>query len=932
MALDPGTGRSPYAPTRTTPKPKGPGKSARPQPSVQPVRENPLARYPTLPPTADHPKHLDPMLAAGAVMVLTPSGVKAYFPSKPLTGKNDLIGLAPKDRVAVKKIRDETLGKPRRAFEFATELTGVPAIARSAVHLAEHPSVISALGLIGNAAVALPAGRPGKALKAAQEAAAAGRAADEAALHARLAEIDGKFKTIIDKTAPAFEPANIKAYNEGVYSHNTGVNKARRGTDSLGRAKGSNSPMTGASKRLPASQQARLLAERHIMAVAEAHPDKPGAQLLLAEAEEARKIRSFLGELKNARIPGEDVSPLAGVEPFKPIAARPAQPRAPVTVKPPIAEVPRAPVEPPKPPAKPPAPPAQPPAAPPPPPTPPPPPPPPLPPGGIGGIGSPEYVSQQLEEALKLRKKQERLYHAERSIRAGNAEVAMKQGGMVGYKAALGTLKGELPKLRFNGFDNFDQAGLDALFTHVQAHPTLRPYEKINAQTALLGVLQGKVPTRSEIKLLNNVFGDQVAKNILESVPFWIRAKTVGVELLNVPRALMASFDLSAPFRQGLMVSVSHPRIFFRNFNAMFKSFGSEKTYHAIHDEILARPTWPLMHEAGLSITELGRLEKREEQFMSNYAERIPVAGHGVRASGRAYTAFLNKTRADVFDLLVSKAEQQGLDIEDEKLTKSIARFVNSATGRGDLGTFQSHAVTLNTLMFSPRLLWSRLNFMNPVYYARLDPFARKEALKAAVGLVGTIGTVLALMRAGGIRVSGDPRNADWAKIRLGNTRVDILGGFQQPARLIAQLATGKVISSTTGKTMTLGPQGPGKLSRRDIIQRFAESKLSPVPSFVNDALKGTDFSGQPFSVKTAAVQRMVPLLAQDMNDLYHEKGLAAALGGYAVGSFGIGLQTYRPKPTKSRSGDPYVSSGQSGGDPYAPSGGGGGDPYAPGG
>jgi hypothetical protein len=338
----------------------------------------------------------------------------------------------------------------------------------------------------------------------------------------------------------------------------------------------------------------------------------------------------------------------------------------------------------------------------------------------------------------------------------------------------------------------------------------------------------------------------------------------------------MASFDLSAPFRQGLMVSVSHPRIFFRNFNAMFKSFGSEKTYHAIHDEILARPTWPLMHEAGLSITELGRLEKREEQFMSNYAERIPVAGHGVRASGRAYTAFLNKTRADVFDLLVSKAEQQGLDIEDEKLTKSIARFVNSATGRGDLGTFQSHAVTLNTLMFSPRLLWSRLNFMNPVYYARLDPFARKEALKAAVGLVGTIGTVLALMRAGGIRVSGDPRNADWAKIRLGNTRIDILGGFQQPpasSRSWHRHRQDHLVHDREDDDAR--PQGPGN-SRSATSPSGSRDEAVPRAVTCERLLQGDRLRGQAVLVEEGGVQRMIPLLAQDIPTSTTRSGLAA--------------------------------------------------------
>jgi hypothetical protein len=508
-------------------------------------------------------------------------------------------------------------------------------------------------------------------------------------------------------------------------------------------------------------------------------------------------------------------------------------------------------------------------------------------------LGAPAEVTAKLAEAKKLRQKQEFLYRQERGKRAGAAADAMQAGGREGYQAALGELKGELPKLRFGGFENFDADGLDALFTHIQTIPSLRTYDKLNAQKALISVLDGKVPTRRDIKLLGNIFGEDVARNVHASVPFWAKAKHAAFETLNVPRSLMASFDLSAPFRQGLMVGVSHPRLFFSNFNHMFKAFGSENAYRAIHEDIATRPTFGQMQRGGLAITELGPLHQREEQFLSNYAEHIPVAGIGVRASGRAYTGFLDKTRADLFDLLVEKAQKSGLDTEDDTLLQSISRFVNSATGRGDLGAMQKHALALNALMFSPRLLWSRLNFMNPVYYARLDPFARKEALKAAAGLVGTVSAVLYIAKLGGAHVNTDPRNADFAKIRVGNTRIDVLGGFQQPARVIAQLTSGKIISSTTGKELTLGPQGPGKLSRRDIVQRFFEAKLSPVPSLVNDMFKGTDFNGKPFSWKKAAYQRMIPLLAQDAADLYREGGLLPAVGAYGIGAFGLGIQTY---------------------------------------
>lgn len=512
-----------------------------------------------------------------------------------------------------------------------------------------------------------------------------------------------------------------------------------------------------------------------------------------------------------------------------------------------------------------------------------------------------EIVSQNLAGARSVRGKQEAGYSEERAARRAEADQVMQaKGGVEGYISAMQKMKGELPKIDFGGFKELNAEALDHLFVTIQQHPNLSFYQKIRTQRALLRGVEGHVPTKGELTLLENIFGKTTADG-LKSIPTLPEhIKNLILEILNVPRSLMASFDVSAPLRQGLVIGARHPRIFFRNFKQMFEALGSERAYQGIMDDVTSRPTFHMMETGGLAITDMEGLTEREEQFYSNLAEKIPVAGRGVRASGRAYTGFLVKTRADVFDHLIRVAEAQGHDVQDPEFLKSLSTYINAATGRGSLGKLTSSAPVLNTIFFSPRLLASRVNFLNPFWYRSLDPFARREALRSALQLGGAAGTVLMLAKLGGATVNGDPRNADFAKIRIGNTRLDILGGFQQPIRLTSQLVSGKIISSTTGDPLSLGPQGPGAVSRRDIIQRFFEGKLAPTPSVVNDWLKGTNFQGQKFSWKQEAIQHLVPLIAQDATDLYNMpvngvNGIAAAFAGYGVEAFGVGLQTYGP-------------------------------------
>ncbi len=509
-------------------------------------------------------------------------------------------------------------------------------------------------------------------------------------------------------------------------------------------------------------------------------------------------------------------------------------------------------------------------------------------------------VISALKSAKDVRKQQETLYEKARSEKFAKMQaVGGKVGGEKGLYARLGALKGELPKVEFEAIRNkVSQEDIDALFNMVRESPKIGEWEKLSAMQGLskmFGEYGGRVPTEGELALLNEVFGDQFTQAILEKRSLFQKMKDAGLQLANVPRSLMASLDLSAPMRQGVFF-VGRPKQFIPAFKKMFGAFANEKAYQDIQDAIIKHPDYQLARDSKLALTDnTVLLGTREEAFMSNWAERIPLIGKMVKASERAYVGFLNKLRFDVFADLVNKAELQGLDPRTNRdLTKAIADFINNATGRGTLpGALQKAAVNLNTIFFSPRLIMSRLNLVNPHFYIKQTPFVRKEALKSLLAFLGFGIGVATLAKLGGAEVGNDPRSSDFGKIKIGNTRVDPWGGFQQVAVMASRLISGKYVSSTTGKEMTLG-EGYKPMTRADIAQRFLEGKLAPVPSFIVTLLKGQDGAGEKVSVPKEVAQRFIPMILQDLYDIAQEAPGLLPVG--MLGLFGVGTQTYKAK------------------------------------
>lgn len=372
--------------------------------------------------------------------------------------------------------------------------------------------------------------------------------------------------------------------------------------------------------------------------------------------------------------------------------------------------------------------------------------------------------------------------------------------------------------------------------------------------------------------------------------------KTWAANALNLPRALMSTLDLSAPLRQGLFLI--HKGAWWNSFFNMFRYFGDEQAFKDLREEIMSRNTYPLMMAGKVALSDInGKLSSHEEQFQTEWAQKIPGLGRLVRASERAYSGFLNKLRADVFDDLLAKLG----DNYTEKDLQDLGRFINAASGRGNLAKgLQSSAPLLNGLFFSPRLISSRITMttalIDPRTYTTMNKVARNEYIKSLLSVGGAALLVLSLAFLGGAEVEKDPRSSDFAKIKIGNTRYDILGGEGQYITLASRL----IRASEKTSNGEIKPYGNdfGQKTRKDAFYKFGENKASPLASFAIDYLRGTNAIGEKFEADKAVADRFIPMLVMDVRDNIKEEGIVKGTAMTAPGIFGVGVQNYKNAST----------------------------------
>ena len=496
------------------------------------------------------------------------------------------------------------------------------------------------------------------------------------------------------------------------------------------------------------------------------------------------------------------------------------------------------------------------------------------------------------QEAQIKKKKGKGIAAAEKTLRNEDLHPDIRAA------AARSKLAGELG-LRLNQM-KFDENQISYYKQRVLTSQ-LSTLDVINADEGLMNLLVPdenggiKLPEPNQIALLEEVFGPEFAKALhnLRAESHTLSKKFL--DIANLPRAVLASFDMSAAGRQGLMLLPIAPKQWFKAVANGYRAWTSPEYASYVELQIKSHPMYKTFKNSEGFLSEMGSVIKGEEVFISELAHRIP----GIPASERAYVTTLNSLRFYTFVKFAEQWQGTGKTHADYVL---LAKFINHTTGRGSVKGLEEFMPALNALFFAPRLTMGRIQALGDLFkgatgdikagkFSPTRKIIAQDLLMFFVGGAGILG-LLSLMK--GVTVEDDPRSSDFGKIRFGNTRIDFWGGYSQIARLTARLITAEAKGTATGRVMPT--------DRGLVIRRFIQSKFSPASGMTMDLIEGETFLGEkleftPEGITKQAFERFTPLFIQDVVDAARYQGLTTAGIVAPLAMHGIGAMTYPVRP-----------------------------------
>jgi len=320
-----------------------------------------------------------------------------------------------------------------------------------------------------------------------------------------------------------------------------------------------------------------------------------------------------------------------------------------------------------------------------------------------------------------------------------------------------------------------------------------------------------------------------------------------------------------------------------------------------------------LKNKNALGLTLLGQSKiNRAEEASSKWSRTMPYLSPSVRA----YEGFLNDLRLNMFVNQLNNLEKSGaLESMSEKSITDLAEVISASTGRGSLGKHLDKASgPLAAVFFSPKWAASKVRqMMNPITKMerggklgfKSTPASRLATKSIAINAGSTL-AVLGALTAAGADVEWDLESTDFGSVRIGNTRMDLTGGWASWITLMARMYTMRRVSASSGKATDLNRGYWKDNTRWDLAGDFIGNKSSPAMSMIATIMKGgsrdgnfftetgdkQEFSVQalkdnPLGVATEVLKAsIIPMIASDGIDAFIDgAGGVEALEGYFKGT-----------------------------------------------
>lgn len=359
--------------------------------------------------------------------------------------------------------------------------------------------------------------------------------------------------------------------------------------------------------------------------------------------------------------------------------------------------------------------------------------------------------------------------------------------------------------------------------------------------------------------------------------------------------ATVASLDNSFMGRQGLRTLYTHPSAWYNgaknSFKDIVKTLGGQNTINALMADIYTRPNYinGEYHKSGI-------LNLAEEQYPTNLPERIPVLGRAFKASEAAFKGSSIRMRTDLYDLIKTIGENQGVNFSDIKEVEAIGEMINSLTAKGKIDP--NTAKGLKALgLWAPRMLKSHIDVLFDPLLAK-SSFARKQAAFNLIKIVGSMATIMLIANAlkpGSAETN--PTSSDFGKIKVGNTRFDFTGGMASLAILAARLYKNQTKSTSTGKITKFGTSIVDK-NRLQTFLDFFMNKTTPPVGVIIDYAKGLDRDFETPTVGKELLRVTTPIAFQNALKL-KDNASADAITGVLFDTIGVSSSTYEPLKKK---------------------------------